>query len=532
MKIINLVEELVLEVNRKDVLVNKLGLSPENAETLEQLTGPLSIILGNKIIEDIALQQLEYVVSALPEDEEKRIKEIFKNDPEYRRKMGTDRINRGGGIGMLRNEIVSIMDWIRVGLNGNLGDNKNLSFSLLYHASRIWHRELTAGEGDINYVEKNEIVKDYRDENGIGFYWVNLNTNDSREECNRMGHCGRTNQDNSVYSFRETKKLKDNYTINKSHLSASIGKQNGIMYQLKGPKNSKPKEIYHPYILDLILNTDIVKGFGTEYDSSNDFSINDLPDEQIVKIYQSKPEIFNMYKLKRKLKELGLIDKFEPRNTIFTYNVDADDVSSLVEGNWRIGQRKNKYGGVDNIYFIESLLSGDYFSDLDRWDDDWRSSLEYYVNDYNEQTIVDYLKNKAGEDYDPNMSTEELIENYDDDYEIRDRINHTYSDIATESYYDYAIKQLKNALSEYGKVLKLDDTGATIEINLNDITKDLSDSDMDELYEKCDEDVECIFNEILGDYYDKPRFYIDDRWYPNINEKEFNDYLTDRLSEL
>ncbi len=85
--------------------------------------------------------------------------------------MGTDRINRGGGIGMLRNEIVSIMDWIRVGLNGNLGDNKNLSFSLLYHESRIWHRELTAGEGDINYVEKNEIVKDYRDENAdIGSY--------------------------------------------------------------------------------------------------------------------------------------------------------------------------------------------------------------------------------------------------------------------------------------------------------------------------------------------------------------------------
>ena len=304
------------------------------------------------------------------------------------------------------------------------------------------------------------------------------------------------------------------------------------MYQLKGPKNSKPKEMYHPYILDLILNTDIVKGFGAEYDSSSDFSINDLPDEQIVKIYQSKPEIFNMYKLKRKLKELGLIDELGPRNTIFIYNVDADSVSSLVEGNWRIGQRRNKDGGLVNIYFIENLLSGDFFSDLDQWGDDWRSSLEYYVNDYNKQTIVDYLKNKAGENYDPNMSTEELIENYDDDYDIRDRINHTYSDIAAESYYDYAIKQLKNTLSEYGKVLKLDGTGATIEINLNDITKDLSDSDLDELYEKCDESVECIFNEIVGDYYDKPRFYLDDRWSPNIDEKEFNNYLTDRLSEL
>ena len=36
MKIINLVEELVLEVNRKNVLVNKLGLSPENAEIVRE----------------------------------------------------------------------------------------------------------------------------------------------------------------------------------------------------------------------------------------------------------------------------------------------------------------------------------------------------------------------------------------------------------------------------------------------------------------------------------------------------------------
>ena len=83
MKTINLIEELILEANRKDTLVNKLGLSPENAETLEQLTGPLSIILGNKIIEDIALQQLEYMVSAIPEDAEKQARENFRKDPEY-----------------------------------------------------------------------------------------------------------------------------------------------------------------------------------------------------------------------------------------------------------------------------------------------------------------------------------------------------------------------------------------------------------------------------------------------------------------
>ena len=532
MRIINLIEELVLEANRQDTLMNKLGLSQDNANQIEELAGPLSIILANKLIDAFAQQRLEYMMSAVPEDEEKRIREIFRKDPEYRRKMGIDAINKSAGVRGMRSNIVSIMDWIRVGLNGNLGEYKNFNFNELYSESRKWHQELTSGEGDINYTETNEIVKDYRDENGIGFYWVNLNTNDSREECNRMGHCGRTNPNNSVYSFRETKKLKDNYTINKSHLTAAIENGTGIMYQLKGPKNSKPKEIYHPYIVDLILNTNIINGFGSEYDSSADFSINDLSDDQIVKIYQAKPEIFNMYKLKRKLKELGLIDELAPRNVIFNYDVEPEHVSGLVEGNWVVAKRKNKYGGVDNIYFIERLLSDDFFTDLDYFDNDWESSLEYYVNDYNEQTIIDYLKNKAGADYDPDMPTKDLIEKYDDDDEIKDRINYTYSDVATSSYYNYAINQLENALSEYGEVLKLDNTGATIKIDLNNITKDFSDSQIDELYEKCDEDAECIFNEILGDYYEKPRFYLDDRWTPDIDEKEYNDYLTDRLSEL
>lgn len=534
MKIINLVEELVLEVNRKDILVNKLGLSPENAETLEQLTGPLSIILGNKIIEDIALQQLEYVVSALPEDEEKRIKEIFKNDPEYRRKMGTDRINRGGGIGMLRNEIVSIMDWIRVGLNGNLGDNKNLSFSLLYHESRIWHRELTAGEGDINYVEKNEIVKDYRDENGIGFYWVNLNTNDSREECNRMGHCGRTNSSNTIFSLRETKKLKDNYTINKSHLTAAIGDDDGIVYQLKGPKNSKPRPEFYPYVVDLILNTDIIKGFGSEYNSSDDFSIADLSDEQIMQIYQSKPEIFNTRKLKRKLQKMGITQEFQEPDMVFDWDIGADSVPYYVDGDWTIRQSKDEYGRTKKIGFIETLLSGEIWELTDGYYDDWKSALEYHADDENKSTIMDYLKDRSGEEFDPNMSIEELIDEHDDNYDVRNALGSAYSDAANSSYYHYAMKQLRNALDDYGQVTKLNDTGATIRINLKNIINNMGygEDEMDEFFEKCDDNPECVFNELLGEYYDKPRFYLDDRWYPDIDDGDFNDYLTDRLSEL
>ena len=88
MKTITIIEDLILEANRKDTLINKLGLSQENAELLEELTGPLSIIIGNKLIDVFGQKQLEYLSSAVPEDEERRMREEFKKNPEYRRKMG------------------------------------------------------------------------------------------------------------------------------------------------------------------------------------------------------------------------------------------------------------------------------------------------------------------------------------------------------------------------------------------------------------------------------------------------------------
>lgn len=534
MKTINLIEQLILEANRKDILVNKLGLSQDNADQIEELGGPLSIILANKLIDVFAQQRLEYMMSAVPEDEEKRARETFRKDPEYRRKMGIDAINKSAGVRGMRSNIVSIMDWIRIGLNGNLGEYKNLDFNQLYSESRKWHQELTSGEGDINYVEKNDVVKDYRNKEGIGFYWVDLNTNDSREECNRMGHCGRTNSSNTIFSLRETKKLKDNYTINKSHLTAAIGDDDGIVYQLKGPKNSKPRPEFYPYVVDLILNTDIIKGFGSEYNSSDDFSINDLSDEQIMQIYQAKPEIFNTRKLKRKLQKMGITQDFQEPDMIFDWDIDADSVPYYVDGDWTIRQSKDANGRTKKIGFIETLLSGDIWELTDGYYDDWKSALEYHADDENKEIIMDYLKDRAGEDFDPNESIEQLIDEHDDNYDVRSALGSAYSDSANSSYYDYAIKQLRNALDDYGQVTKLNDTGATIRVNLKNIIDNMGygEDEMDEFFEKCDDDPNCVFHELLGEYYDKPRFYLDDRWSPDIDDGDFNYYLKDRLSEI
>jgi hypothetical protein len=517
MKIINLIEELIIEASKKDVLIQKLGFSEDNADLLSKLSGALSVWLGNKLIEYTVL-----------------IRSMEQEEP-ITKQEAIDIFNRSAGVRARRSEIISIMDWVRVGLNGNVNEYKNVGFGNLYKKSREWHESLDTGSGEINYVEENTILRDYR-KDGIGFYWTDLETNNSDEECNRMGHCGRTSSDNTIYSLRETKRINEQYTINKSHLTAAVGSSDGIIYQMKGTKNSKPKEEFHPYIVDLIINEENIKGFGSEYQSSTDFKITDLPESDIKKVYDSRPELFNTRQLKRQLVKMGILDsnEYQEINMIFDLDIEPTYVGNYVEGDWDVRTYKDTNGRTRKISFIETLLSGDIWDLMDGYHDDWKSALEYYTNEENSNTIRELIQQRAGEDYDPEESLENLIGEYDDDYEIRNSLGSAYSDSANSSYYDYAMKELRSTLEEYGDVTQLNDEGVKIRIDLNTVIDNmgLGEEEVDEIFERCDESASCAFDEMMGQYYEKPRFRLDDRWSPDIDDEDFNSHLNDRLSEI
>lgn len=517
MKIINLIEELIFEASKKDVLIQKLGFSEDNADLLSKLSGALSVWLGNKLIEYAVL-----------------IRSMEQEEP-ITKQEAIDIFNRGAGVRARRSEITSIMDWVRVGLNGNVNEYKNVGFGNLYKKSREWHESLDTGSGAINYIEENTILRDYR-KDGVGFYWSDLETNNSDEECNRMGHCGRTSSDNTIYSLRETKRINEQYTINKSHLTAAVGSSDGIIYQMKGTKNSKPKEEFHPYIVDLIINEENIKGFGSEYQSSTDFKITDLPESDIKKVYDSRPELFNTRQLKRQLVKMGILDssEYQEINMIFDLDIEPTYVGNYVDGDWNVRTYKDTNGNTRKISFIETLLSGDIWDLLDGYHDDWKGALEYHTNKENSQTIRNIIQQSAGEDYDPEESLESLIDEYDNDYEIRNSLGSAYSDSANSSYYDYAIKELRSALEEYGDVTQLNDEGVKIRIDLNTVIDNmgLGEEEVDEIFERCDESASCAFDEMMGEYYEKPKFRLDDRWSPDIDDGDFNSHLNDRLSEI
>ena len=530
-------EGLISEASKKKVLIDKVGLSEENADYLDKTCGSLAVWMANKLIDLQLVNMASWRASGI--------------ETQLTKQNAIDKLNSGNLKNYYGQKVTEIMDWVRIGLDGNLGEYKNLSIEELLKKSKEWHDSLGIGGGEINYVEKNPIILDFRNKDGEGFYWVDLQTNNSTEECERMGHCGRTGYGNNLYSLRDVRKLPNGkYTINKSHLTASIGRD-GTLYQLKGPKNSKPKEEFHSYILPLFYyETEddgyLIDGFGTEYASERDFKLTDLPDSVIKDLYTNRPELFGTRSLQRKLIDLGVIEAPQI-NYHITLNIKPDDVGRYVDGDWVLNRRKVKktspagqtYESTVETWLFETILSGDAWELWQPYEVDWKSSLQYEVNDENEKRIRNILKHIAQKD-NPDFneedfneeSIEDLIKDLDDDYQIRSAISNATSNAESDDYVNYLYKELKGELEEYGQVEKMNDEGIILHVDVEPYIDNLDESYYDDYMERCDDDIECVFHEMLseGDI-DKPKFDTDDRWYPSIDTTNFNDMLSDYLSD-
>lgn len=129
------------------------------------------------------------------------------------------------------------------------------------------------------------------------------------------------------------------------------------------------------------------------------------------------------------------------------------------------------------------------------------------------------------------MDLEEMIDELDEDGEIKNSIGNAINDAESDSYVNYLYGLLKDAIEEYGPVSNMNDEGITFTVDVEQFLS-LDEVYNDDLYERCEEDMTCFFDEMINDGdIDKPSFSPDDRWYPDIDEKNFNDILNDRLNE-
>ena len=508
--------------------MDKIGFNEDNADLLDKLCGPLSVWMAKKMME---FQQYS----------SGRLGNQVKTGSEL-----IDQMNNNGVLRMKQSSIQSIMDWVRVGLNGNLGEYKDLPFIDLVLHSKEWHDSLEIGQGDINYKEENPTILDFTDENGNGFYWADLNTQNSDVECNRMGHCGRSSY-GYLYSLRQNIPINNKYKLNKSVLTAAIG-EDGILYQLKGVKNSKPKDEYHQYILPLFFvlggpgeeDDYLIQGFGTEYASEQDFKLSDLPEETIKKLYQDRPELFSSRPMQRLLGNMGIIE-VEPIPTGFTLEISPEDIEDYVDGGWDKTYKNRETGNTRRVSIFTEIMMGDAWELWGHHDnEDIGSYFQYTIDQPTEEKlwgIVRRMAERDGIELDEDLNLEDAITEVDDDWEIRNAIGGAINDADADDYVNYLQEQVESALEEYGNVYEFDDTGAKIQVDLADLV-DINDSEIDEEFEnfidnKGNYNLEGLLRELIAmGHIDKPRFDYDDRWYPSPDDSVVNENVNYRLDDI
>lgn len=260
--------------------------------------------------------------------------------------------------------------------------------------------------------------------------------------------------------------------------------------------------------------------------------------DQILRTYQRNPKFFNTPQ-NFKLGVMGGI--FD-----FTLELDPDDVQRYIDGDWTISRYTTKEGRKVEVGFFETILSGDAWElwNRDGYDGDWEGVLDYHINQENEneiKNIINKLIIKNG--YDPeeftDNSLQDLINEFDNDYYIRNAMSSALSDVESDEYVDYLRGELRDACEEYGEVTKFNDEGVHIKIDFknfieNTFNKDFADDEevIEMMEDRCGWDPECFFIEVSDPYTEKPSFKSDDRWYPSVDDNDFNSMLKDRLSEV
>jgi hypothetical protein len=518
---------LLLEASKIDVLTKKVGLSVETAEKLFKMFKNRSVFMANKILDLKKVKNSSYYYT-----ENEHFIEPIINRGTIRNGFETIRLNE-------------IEDYMVIALDGDISSLKDKNLIEISKLSKEWHDSLGEGEGKINYKEEEEdIFIDYRDENGIGFYWVDLKTNNCDEESKRMGHCGRDSSAQTLYSLRQYKQIGKEYRINTSHVTVAIA-NNDVATQIKGGGNIKPKSEYHKYIVDLFLNEYVL---GTDYYGSGegDFKFSDIEDDSLLKkLYSEKPDLFRNYSSKYALYNKGIITDFEPITEI-TFETVTKDIGELIEvgGNFR-----------DDI--LEVVFGEDYTPEKfwDSYSQELKHSegiFDYYTNKENDaliETILEKIILNESEDFDipedlDDMSLFDKLSELEDQSttidELINKILSVYSHCEADAYWSYLKGTAIQTLKENFKEVIIDNEKGIITTTI-DLTQ-FNESDVidaveyaeDYIYTRKNSSLDIMIYEYLTEQgvIEKLTVYYDDRYTPNVSTKYFNEYLKEELESF
>ena len=349
-----------LNESKVDAIVNKIGLPEEIANLIDNDFNKYSIWFANMfmdILEEYIKKEKINYNGIIDED---KFKELISSKDK-------------GFIEYLKKEYLRdketyfdyILDWLQgrnsgVAIENDKIDFKNLTLSNALNRTRKWHKELEKIQGGQIQDESGDVVMTFPD----GYYWIRLNSSSCDDESKAMGHCGRGS--GVLFSLR-----KDKYPF----VTADV-LENGEIKQMRGRANTKPKSIFHKYILDFLLSNNVDHFNYNGFNSKENFWLEDLESvSDVNKIIKNKPQLLKNQNLNFLTKEQMFevskeIPEILPISKYFNNNLDINNIkekiSDLKWWNYEMNERNYDFYTPNKLQEILSSFykSGKIFYDL------------------------------------------------------------------------------------------------------------------------------------------------------------------------
>jgi len=272
-------ENLISEGDKRNVIITKIKfpeeLQKEIADWAHNLSDKYSIWIADSLKK--TLIQIGYIDENGELDTGVQKSEKDGNLSPQRRNV-IEEIRKA--IKAFTPEYEHILDWLRnrtvLAPEQDQLNLKALTFQQATLRSKAWHEALKDIQGGKIQDEDGEIVMNFPD----GFYWIKLGRAKCEKEAAAMGHCGSGR--GMLYSLR-----KDQYPYITTDVSES-----GVVLQMKGRANTKPKAEFHKYIIPFILGDNPnVNYFHSTYQPHTDFRLEDLNDIELKNVVLKKPSL-------------------------------------------------------------------------------------------------------------------------------------------------------------------------------------------------------------------------------------------------
>jgi hypothetical protein len=428
--------------NRRNI-VDKLGLSQEVADWAHGISDKISLYIA-KMLKQKHASEMKDIENKVPiEDYKEDFTQDFEAIADLAQKvpnkppMNIKGLNYDTAIDLV-NKFRYISDWL------NHPESQALAeFGPGFLTKKTWdeavsmsdefHQGLTAG-GNVEDLldEKDEIFHTFSD----GFSWVLRKSRKCSKGAQSMGHCGSASS-SDMFLLRLVKG-------NKEFITVDWHPEEKYVKQLKGLKNKKPLEAYHPYIVWLLnaslttpsgvpFNVDQVKTHQGYLPHTN-FQLGDLNPKDSAKIIGERP---SLQSLKYVLKYTNSEKKGQLISNLFKYDSFLSKLIPLGFGDFFNLVDKpniNKVIGiiVKDIDFLRkmneypNMLTDILIRFVDSISDNLRDKLiESLVS--NEEIVK--MLDTGGEDY--------LINNHSKPFFIEDKITSSYdSDDMPDDEYD------------------------------------------------------------------------------------------------